>query len=154
MLDRIDSVALISPDIGEQIVAAAQLRGWRRYHECLTMPSSEPRRVPHCREHWRLLDREAEHVHSLCRKEWRFHRYQQPRARLRVPTADVAPATAVARLGSGVHVKAAAGRPGHAFGHGPGMYQQPSGSQSECTAIPKEGYFEPERGRYQLTKNG
>ena len=27
---------------------------------------------PHCREHRRLLGRGAEHVHSLCRKEWRF----------------------------------------------------------------------------------
>src|SRR3984957_19888816 len=36
------------------------------------MPRSEPRRVPHCREHRRLLGRGAEQVHSLCRKEWRF----------------------------------------------------------------------------------
>jgi hypothetical protein len=30
------------------------------------------RRVPHCREHRRLLGRGAEQGHSLCRKEWRF----------------------------------------------------------------------------------
>src|SRR3954467_1416753 len=36
------------------------------------MPRSEPRRVPHCREHRHLLGRGAEHVHSFCRKGWRF----------------------------------------------------------------------------------
>ena len=37
-----------------------QLRGERCSDDaCLTMPRSEPRRVPHCREHRRLLDRGA-----------------------------------------------------------------------------------------------
>jgi hypothetical protein len=34
--------------------------------------ASAARTTHHCREHRRLLGRGAEHVHSLCRKEWRF----------------------------------------------------------------------------------
>src|SRR5258708_5950538 len=52
------------------------------------MPRSEPRRVPHCREHRRLLGRGAEHVHSLCRKMWRFIGNSSPSSLTSTETAE------------------------------------------------------------------